>query len=80
MAVDMMTKDALDEAAYAAKRSVDKSVQRGLDTLEDLKDESIRYVKHHPVQTVAVAAGIGIVLGVAAGWLARSITKMPAKG
>jgi ElaB/YqjD/DUF883 family membrane-anchored ribosome-binding protein len=78
MAVDMKTKDALDDAAYAASRSVERSVQRGLDTLEDLKDESIRYVKHHPVQTVAVAAGLGIVLGIAAGWLARGVTKTPA--
>ena len=50
-------------------RAVKKSVQRGIETLEDIKDEGVHYVKRQPLKAIAMAAGAGLMVGMAAAWI-----------
>jgi ElaB/YqjD/DUF883 family membrane-anchored ribosome-binding protein len=61
--------DAIEDGAHEAKRAVKKSVQRGIERLEDIKDESIHYVKRQPLKAIATAAGVGLIVGMAAAWI-----------
>jgi len=67
--VGSMAEDAIEEGVHRASRAV-KSVRRGIERLEDMKDDATYYVKHRPLKTVVVAAGLGLVVGVIAGWIA----------
>jgi ElaB/YqjD/DUF883 family membrane-anchored ribosome-binding protein len=58
--------DAVEDGVYAAKRAV----RRGVAQLEDLQAEGIHRVKRHPFKSLGLAAGIGLVLGIAIGWAA----------
>ena len=66
--VTSMAKDAGEEGVHAVKRAM-KRVRRGVETLEDMKDEAGHYVKRQPFKAVGVAAGVGLLLGVAVGWI-----------
>jgi len=66
--VKSLAHDALEDGARAAKRAV-KSVQRGIERLEDIKDEGVHYVKRQPLKAIAIAAGTGLMVGMAAGWI-----------
>jgi ElaB/YqjD/DUF883 family membrane-anchored ribosome-binding protein len=61
--------DAIEDGAHEAKRAVKKSVQRGIERLEDIKDESVHYVKRQPLKAIAMAAGVGLMVGMAAVWI-----------
>ncbi len=56
---------AIEDGVRATKRAV----RRGIETLEDLKDESLHRVKRRPVKMLAIAAGVCLSLGLAAGWI-----------
>ena len=58
--------DAVEDGVYAAKRAV----RRGVAQLEDLQAEGIHRVKRHPFRALSLAAGVGLVLGIAIGWAA----------
>lgn len=62
--------DAVDDGVHAAKRAL-KSVRRGVEELGDLKDEAVHRVKRQPIKALSVAVGIGLVLGLAIGWIGR---------
>jgi ElaB/YqjD/DUF883 family membrane-anchored ribosome-binding protein len=66
--VESLAHDAIEDGAHAAKRAA-KSVERGMERLEDIKDEGIHYVKRQPVKAIAIAAGLGLIVGMAAGWV-----------
>jgi ElaB/YqjD/DUF883 family membrane-anchored ribosome-binding protein len=66
--IKTMVEDAVDDGVRVAKRAV-KSMQRGIDTLEDVKDDGIRYVRRQPIKSVALAAGAGLLIGVAVVWI-----------
>ena len=66
--VKSLAKDAIEDGVHAARRAV-KSAQRGIERLEDIKDEGVHYVKRQPLKAIAMAAGIGLMVGVAAGWI-----------
>lgn len=53
------------------KRRAQKLVRQGYEIGEDYLDESRRYIKHHPWQSVGVALGAGLALGFIAGLLSR---------
>ena len=53
------------------KRKAQKLVRQGYEIGEDYLDESRRYIKHNPWQSVGVALGIGVALGFIAGLLSR---------
>jgi ElaB/YqjD/DUF883 family membrane-anchored ribosome-binding protein len=61
--------DAIEDGAHDAKRAVTKSVQRGIERLEDIKDEGVHYVKRQPLKALAMAAGVGLMVGIAAAWI-----------
>ena len=66
--VKSLAQDAIEDGVHAAKRAL-KSAQRGIERLEDIKDEGVHYVKRQPLKAIAMAAGIGLVVGMAAGWI-----------
>lgn len=66
--VKSLAQDAIEDGVHAARRAV-KSAQRGLERLEDIKDEGVHYVKRQPLKAIAMAAGIGLMVGMAAGWI-----------
>jgi ElaB/YqjD/DUF883 family membrane-anchored ribosome-binding protein len=68
--VKSLAEDAVEDGVHAATRAV-KSVRRGIERLEDVRDEWIHSVKRRPLKAVTVAAGAGFVIGVAAAWIAR---------
>jgi len=63
----MLAEDFLE----TGKRKAQRLVRRGYDAGEDYLDESKRYIKHHPWQTVGVALGVGLSLGFLGGFLSR---------
>jgi ElaB/YqjD/DUF883 family membrane-anchored ribosome-binding protein len=62
--------DVVDDGVHVAKRTM-KSVKRGVEQLEDLKDEAVHTMKRRPLTAVGIALGVGLVLGAALGWAAR---------
>lgn len=61
--------DAIEDGAHEAIRTVTKSVQRGIERLEDIKDEGVHYVKRQPLKAIAMAVGVGLMVGMAAAWI-----------
>jgi len=64
-AVKSLVADAIEGGADAVKRTI-KSVRRGVEQAEDARDDAVRCIKRQPLTAVAVAAGGGFVLGLAA--------------
>lgn len=62
-----VAEDAIEDGVHAAKRAI-KSAQR---RVGDLKDEATYRVKRRPLQAMGAAFGIGLVLGLATGWIAH---------
>jgi ElaB/YqjD/DUF883 family membrane-anchored ribosome-binding protein len=60
--------DAVEDGVHAAKRAI-KSIQHRVEKLGDLKDEAAYCVKHQPFKAVGLAAGVGLVVGMAVGWI-----------
>ena len=58
----------LEAVNQTAKRAI-KSVRHGLEQLEDLKDEAAHQVKRQPLMAIGIAAGTGLLVGVAIGWI-----------
>ncbi len=63
--VRSMAEDAIEDGVHKARRAV-KSVRRGIERLEDIKDGAAYYVKRRPLRTIAMAAGLGLVVGATA--------------
>ena len=61
----------IDNGVQEARRAAERAVRRGIEKLEDLKEEGVHYVKRNPLKSVAVAAGTGLMLGLVAGWIVR---------
>jgi ElaB/YqjD/DUF883 family membrane-anchored ribosome-binding protein len=53
------------------RRKAQRMVRRGYEVGEDYVDETRRYVKHHPWQSVGLALGVGLTLGFLGGFLTR---------
>ena len=53
------------------KRKAQRLYRQGFEMGEDYIDESRRYIKKNPWQSVGVALGIGLALGFVAGLLSR---------
>jgi ElaB/YqjD/DUF883 family membrane-anchored ribosome-binding protein len=60
-----------EDLVEIGKRKAQRMVRRGYETGEDYLDESKRYIKHNPWQSVGAALGIGLVLGFLGGFLSR---------
>lgn len=61
------TVDALEEARQAAQRAW----KQRLEDAEHLRDGVVQRVKGEPLQAIGVAFGVGAVIGLATGWIAR---------
>jgi ElaB/YqjD/DUF883 family membrane-anchored ribosome-binding protein len=67
--------DAFEEGVHAARRAL-KSARRRVGEIGDLKDEALHQVKRQPLRAVGIAAGAGLILGLAAGLIgARLISR-----
>lgn len=64
--------DAVDDGVHAARRAI-KSARRGVEELGDLKDEAVHRMKRQPLKALSAAAGVGLVLGLAIGWIGRGL-------
>ena len=64
--------DTLKENFETAQREIRRSVQRGRVALEETADETRRTIKSHPLASVAISAGAGLVVGLTLGWLIGS--------
>ena len=53
------------------KRKAQRLARQGYEIGEDYIDESRRYIKHNPWQSVGIALGVGVALGFIAGLLSR---------
>lgn len=53
------------------KRKAQRLVRQGYEIGEDYIDESRRYIKHNPWQSVGIAMGVGAALGFIIGLLSR---------
>ena len=60
-----------EDLVEIGKRKAQRIVRKGYETGEDYLDESKRYIKHHPWQSVGVALGVGLTLGFLSGFLSR---------
>lgn len=60
-----------EDLVEIGKRKAQRAIRRGYEAGEDYLDESTRYVKHHPWQTVGVALAVGLSLGFLSGFLSR---------
>ena len=60
-----------EDLVEIGKRKAQRIVRKGFETGEDYLDESKRYVKHHPWQSLGVALGVGLGIGFLGGFLSR---------
>ena len=61
----------VEDLVEIGKRKAQRAVRKGYEAGEDYLDESKRYIKHNPWQSVGVALGIGLALGFVSGFLSR---------
>ena len=57
-----------EDLVEIGKRKAQRMVRRGRAAGEDYLDEATHHIKHHPWQSVGIAAGIGVVVGLLFGW------------
>jgi ElaB/YqjD/DUF883 family membrane-anchored ribosome-binding protein len=60
-----------EDLVEIGKRKAQRLVRRGYEAGEDYLDESKRYIKHHPWQSVGVALAVGLSLGFISGLLSK---------
>ena len=60
-----------EDLVEIGRRKAQRFVRRGYEAGEDYLDESKRYIKHNPWQSVGVALGVGLVVGFLGGFLSR---------
>ena len=61
----------VEDLVEIGKRKAQRVVRKGYEAGEDYLDESKRYIKHNPWQSVGVALGVGLTLGFLSGFLSR---------
>jgi ElaB/YqjD/DUF883 family membrane-anchored ribosome-binding protein len=57
-----------EDFAEIGKRKAQRMIRRGREAGEDYLDETTHYVKHHPWQSIGIAAGVGAFVGLLFGW------------
>ncbi len=60
-----------EDLVEVGKRRAQRVIRRGYEVGEGYLDESKRYIKHNPWQSVGAALGVGLVLGFLGGFLSR---------
>jgi len=59
--------DSIEDGVHAAKRAM-KSAARGLEQLEDFRDETAHRIKQQPFRAIGIAAICGVLVGAGIGW------------
>ena len=54
-----------------SKRKAQRLIRKGYEAGEDYMDETKRYIKHHPWQSLGVVLGVGLTVGFIGGFLSR---------
>jgi ElaB/YqjD/DUF883 family membrane-anchored ribosome-binding protein len=62
-----MARDVGEEGVHAARRVIKRVRRRGVEALEDFREEAAHYVKRQPFRAVGIAAGVGLLVGVVVG-------------
>lgn len=57
-----------EDFAEIGKRKAQRMIRRSREAGEDCLDETTHYVKHHPWQSLGIAAGAGAFFGLLCGW------------
>ncbi len=52
-----------EDLVEIGKRKAERMVRHGREAGEDLLDDATHHIKHHPWQSVGIAAGVGAVVG-----------------
>jgi ElaB/YqjD/DUF883 family membrane-anchored ribosome-binding protein len=60
-----------EDLVEIGKRKAQRVIRRGYEAGEDYLDDSKRYIKHNPWQSVGAALGVGLVLGFFGGFLSK---------
>ena len=60
-----------EDLVEIGKRRAQRLVRQGYEVGEDYIDESRRFIKHNPWQSVGIALGVGLTLGFLSGFLSR---------
>ena len=63
--------DAVDDGVYAARRAL-KNAKRRVVSIADFKDELALRIKRQPMRSMALAAAVGLAVGVVATSLCRA--------
>lgn len=63
----ILAEDLLD----TGKRKAQRMLRKGFETGEDYLDDTTHYIKHHPWQSIGVALGLGLTLGLVGGLFSR---------
>ena len=76
--IKSMAEDDVEDGIHAARRAT-KTVAR---QLYDLRDDAAYRVKRQPFAAVGIAAGAGLLIGLASGWMAGRLvrTTKPTEG
>ena len=61
--------------AEIGKRKAQRMIRLGREACEDCLDETTHSIKHHPWQSVAIAAGAGAFVGLFLGWTCSRVCK-----
>lgn len=64
-----------EDFAEIGKRKAQRLIRRGREAGEDCVDETRYYVKHHPWQSIGIAAGVGAFAGALCGWTCARVCK-----
>ena len=62
-------KTALSDAVKEGKEATRRAVRHGIRAIEDLDEDAVSSVRHHPRTTVALTFGVAMGSGVVLGWL-----------
>jgi len=57
-----------EDFAEIGKRKAQRLIRRGREAGEDCLAETTHHIKHHPWQSVGIAAGVGAFVGLLFGW------------
>jgi ElaB/YqjD/DUF883 family membrane-anchored ribosome-binding protein len=77
--VTSMARDAGEEGVHAAKRAIKRVRRRGVEALEDFKEEAEHYVKRQPFKAVGIAAAVGLLVGVVVGGIGARLGREACK-
>ncbi|HLN97185.1 MAG TPA: hypothetical protein VK208_01760 [Pyrinomonadaceae bacterium] len=61
-------KELAEDLVEMGKRKAQRAIRKGRETGEDYLDDTTHYIKHHPWQSVGIAAGVGALFGCLFGW------------